>query len=670
MFLIVYYLIASALAAACKTDGNNCVAEQCEMVGETEICKQCAKTYIPINGKCVTAANNDKCKAANGSDNADQTCKKCLLETFMYKGGCYQTTQQPGQTMCKIAANGKCTEAVTTKEYFVPTDADASHDSVVSCGDTAGVTIGENPDSKTYKGVDGCKTCTISSSATTATCTECATGFLHTSSGSTSCVETCPKGYFGHTATGGLKTCQPCATANSLSPSVTGIPGCASCTYTGGDSGTLTCSECNEGKKPSLDGKSCNSCTDTNCAFCASGNVCQKCDSGYILDGAACTQQTCSTPDCKTCTNPKASNEACTACVSNYYLTPTGQCVDSCGKLGSYYGATENEKKVCKRCGVANCEACNAQGQCQTCSNGFYKDNTGACQKCDSSCKSCGGATNADCTECPAGKALIYGSDGTKGTCGEGCSPATGTEAGSCKTCDLTVGGTKYCSACNVATEYPQNGVCTSKTARTADGCKDGTVTGGVCKSCSNGFFLMDGGCYETSRYPGKSVCTSAPTGGTCTSLASGYYLNGGTLVTCSEGCKTCSDAKTCTDCVDGYVLVGNACTKCDASCLTCETSANTCKACASGYYLSGSTCTSCESNSGDIKGVKGCLNCAAPSSNTGAVLCYLVKDSTAGNSDPNLSSGAIAGISVAVIAVVGGLVGFLCWWFICRRKV
>ena len=34
-----------------------------------------------------------------------------------------------------------------------------------------------------------------------------------------------------------------------------------------------------------------------------------------------------------------------------------------------------------------------------------------------------------------------------------------------------------------------------------------------------------------------------------------------------------------------------------------------------------------------------------------------------------NLSTGAIAGISVAAVVVVGGLVGFLCWWFICRGK-
>ena len=33
------------------------------------------------------------------------------------------------------------------------------------------------------------------------------------------------------------------------------------------------------------------------------------------------------------------------------------------------------------------------------------------------------------------------------------------------------------------------------------------------------------------------------------------------------------------------------------------------------------------------------------------------------------LSTGAIAGISVAAVVVVGGLVGFLCWWFVCRGK-
>ncbi|KAE8303776.1 VSP [Giardia duodenalis] len=38
-------------------------------------------------------------------------------------------------------------------------------------------------------------------------------------------------------------------------------------------------------------------------------------------------------------------------------------------------------------------------------------------------------------------------------------------------------------------------------------------------------------------------------------------------------------------------------------------------------------------------------------------------------NKSSGLSTGAIAGIAVAAVIVVGGLVGFLCWWFLCRGK-
>ncbi|EET01495.1 VSP [Giardia duodenalis ATCC 50581] len=141
----------------------------------------------------------------------------------------------------------------------------------------------------------------------------------------------------------------------------------------------------------------------------------------------------------------------------------------------------------------------------------------------------------------------------------------------------------------------------------------------------------MDGGCYETGKYPGKSVCTSAPTGGTCTSLASGYYLNSGTLVTCGTGCAECTNSDSCTTCADGYVKLNNAqtCTKCNAGCATFTGTASTCSTCADGYYLSNSKCITCDKSDGSITGVSGCLSCAAPSGSTGPVLCYLMKDST-----------------------------------------
>ena len=105
------------------------------------------------------------------------------------------------------------------------------------------------------------------------------------------------------------------------------------------------------------------------------------------------------------------------------------------------------------------------------------------------------------------------------------------------------------------------------------------------------------------------------------------------------EGCRTCEApavatgmaAAKCTACDEGKKpnLAGTGCSTCGiAGCSACKAD-NMCEACGDGYRLEGEACVR-----------------------------------TGGG---NLSTGAIAGISVAVIVVVGGLVGFLCWWFICR---
>ena len=584
---------------------GQCKNGKCDVwIGGGDFCSQCSQTtdYL-INGK-YTNTNTD---SACGNTPDSGVCTSCKSGYFLHRGGCYQIGTEPGNLVCKDTAasstQGTC-DACRPGYFRNPVAGlDKTKESCIACNETTAV------DSNT--GVANCAECTApaasgsSGSNQKAKCTACADGYFISSDG-------------------------PACTA--CNDGTNGVADCTACVPREDDPAKAKCTACSGSKKPSLDGLHCYACAVDNCASCNSGGACQKCASGYILDGAACTQQTCSTPDCKTCTNPKTASEICTACVSNYYLTPTSQCIADCAALSGYYGATENEKKVCKRCEVANCEACNAQGQCQTCRNGFYLD-TKECKACDSSCKSCSGATNADCTACPAGKALKYGSDGTKGTCGNGC--ATGTGSGACKTCGLTVEGTKYCSECATPTEYPQNGVCSSTTARTAATCKTNSVSSGACTSCSDGFFLMEGGCYETTRYPGKSVCTeAASTGGTCQTAAPGYKLDNGNLVTCPEGCFACTSSTACGTCADGYVLVGTACLKCDASCLTCETDASTCKECASGYYKTASAagpCTSCESNNGGIAGVRGCASCAAPSTGTGPVLCYLVRDGAAG---------------------------------------
>ena len=115
---------------------------------------------------------------------------------------------------------------------------------------------------------------------------------------------------------------------------------------------------------------------------------------------------------------------------------------------------------------------------------------------------------------------------------------------------------------------------------------------------------------------------------------------------------------------------------------MKCAGSKETCTDCLAGYYkTTDNKCVKCTASSGDnnqITGVENCMSCAPPTSPPGPVTCYVKTDGTNnGGNDNNggstnksgLSTGAIAGIAVAVIVVVGGLVGFLCWWFICRGK-
>ncbi|ESU40625.1 Variant-specific surface protein, partial [Giardia duodenalis] len=130
----------------------------------------------------------------------------------------------------------------------------------VSCGDTT-------------NGVPNCAECTAPAQGKTKpVCTKCTSGFLHTpEGGETSCLDNCPDGYFGHTATSGdLKTCQSCATEATLNPAVTGIPGCTQCTYTAARASTLKCTACGSGYK--LEGETCVS-SSTNKSGLSTGAI-------------------------------------------------------------------------------------------------------------------------------------------------------------------------------------------------------------------------------------------------------------------------------------------------------------------------------------------------------------------------------------------------------------
>ncbi|ESU45850.1 Variant-specific surface protein [Giardia duodenalis] len=303
----------------------------------------------------------------------------------------------------------------------------------------------------------------------------------------------------------------------------------------------------------------------------------------------------------------KCSDEGVCLQCSTGKLTPTNQCVDKCEKLEGYFDGSD-----------------------------------GNCAKCNDACKTCAGAASTQCLSCPAGKALKYTDEtpANGGSCVDECKVNTG----GCADCGATIGGSKYCSKCNDASQAPLNGNCAANTARTKF-CTN--ASNGACTQCANGYFLLDGGCYQTSRQPGSQVCTAA-NNGQCQTCANGQQPASGVCPACPANCASCTgtDTKTCTKCLSGY------------------------------YLDSGSVCRKCSEISGDILGVENCISCAPPTGNRGFVTCYVKTsgssgggDSTGGNNGSNFSTGMIVSISLTAVAVVGGLIGFLCWWFVCRTK-
>ncbi|EFO64161.1 VSP with INR [Giardia lamblia P15] len=669
----------SGSAGSCKVCGV--------FIGESEYCSECNEptTHAPVNGQCADVNTEGSSKTLCPQHSAGK-CIQCGDNAFLYMGGCFSSGEgTPGKSVCHASSAGVCTEAAPG--YFIIKGAKNTEQSVLSCGNTTGISVTADSGS-TYKGVTSCAECSAPDAAAgaradkVAKCTKCRASKYLKNNECVDNAEACGKGYAAKQDAINGNKCIKCS--NDQNGGITECEECAVTASTLESKGALVvCSKCT-GKKVQPDKKGCiQDCPPYSSEKPEQSGICE-CNQGYIPSesGTECKEQPvlpeaqCSTSDCKVCSNPKKANELCTECNVDRSLTPTNQCVDKCDKLGNYYeGTNEQGKKVCRECIVANCRVCSAYGQCQTCKDGFYLNNN-ECKLCNDTCKTCEGGSESDkCTSCKPGKILRYMS-ATMGICEAECIVDPTQASGNCKACNLLIDGTKYCSQCSqIATEYPQNGVCKGNTKRAISPCKSGKIQDGKCTQCDVGYFLMEGGCYEDNKYPGKSVCSKTNVGGdTCDNVTPGYKLATGTLTHCIEGCSKCSDESSCTECLTGYALSGTKCIPCATGCSKCNANdATKCTACSIKYYLSKEKCVACDKNDGgSITGVPNCLSCTPPSGDTGSVLCYLMKDDGTGgstNKSGGLPPGAIAGIAVAVIIVVGGLVGFLCWWFLCRGK-
>ncbi|EFO65107.1 VSP [Giardia lamblia P15] len=677
MLLIALLFVSSTLAADCQPDGDHaatCQTGRCETVGSSEICTQCRAGGAPIDGFCrpvgspqvITAG----CTKGDGTalEQTAATCEKCGSEYFLFMGGCYRTESQPGSEICTAAEGGKCTACKTDSGLFKNPAVTVSLGSeCVLCSDTTerdGIT-----------GVKDCAQCTHTSTSGAATCTTCKAGAFSKGTTCEKCSNSCL------TCETEATRCTSCPEGKYLKATTcVDISGCDGATYA--DPESQTCKECN---------------TITDCTACkynatVSKPQCTACGSGKKVKTAIDGATTCVTvaSECVDDYHFKADNDAeCTLC-SN-----------------TTAGSTANDK------GIANCNKCAKanSGQtpkCSECENGFFFDRSSCTKKCADNCATCSAETAEDkCLTCKAGFFLVEATkpagrcipcDSTQNGGISGCAECTGT-AGSLKctqckpdhapielgcqrscedvtgcggtagACDAAVvdgsGNTKhYCSFCGESSKFPIDGICTD-TQGSNTGC-----TNHICSYCAQGYFLYMGGCYSTATPPGNLMCKTANSG-ICTEAASDKYfaVSGAaktdqSVLACGnplgtavgektyvgvEGCSQCTApaqleasgmaSATCTACGEGKKpnKSGTGCAVCSVeNCRHCRVD-GVCEECSSGFSLEGGKCIS-----------------------TG----------TSGGNRSGLSTGAIAGIAVAVVVVVvGGLVGFLCWWFICRGK-
>ncbi|EFO64063.1 VSP [Giardia lamblia P15] len=461
-----------------------------------------------------------------------------------------------------------------------------------------------------------------------------------------------------------------------------------------GEAQNKKCKKCAAGQKPNTAGDKCFSCPDENCERCDSENKCARCNNGEPpADGACPVAGKGCHSSCDGCTEDAMTNQAnkCTGCKEGLYLKPeptdgqSGTCLTAADCTSDQTHFTKEKagdsKKMCLPCndathGITDCKKCTLKtlsegaepivvcSECadkwltppgnaclESCPAGTHVDNVNGvsvCTPCHDTCAECNGnADAASCTACYPGYSLLYGS-GIAGTCVKECTGEFGANCADGQ-CTADIGGAKYCAQCKDG-YAPIDGICTAVTpAGRASVC---TAAGGKCTACTGDYALMSGGCYGVAKLPGKSICTLA-SNGKCTMCAANKQAPiQEKCPECSEGCAKCADSNACTECYSGYYKgAGNKCFKCTSG----DNAVNN-----------------------PITGVADCISCAPPTGgNGGPVTCYVKADGTSGGDDgtggstnkSGLSTGAIAGIAVAVVIVVGGLVGFLCWWFICRGK-
>ena len=373
----------------------------------------------------------------------------------------------------------------------------------------------------------------------------------------------------------------------------------------------------------------CTNCEANSCNVLIGENTyCSKCSttSEAPVNGV-CTATT------NTACEGSVTTGLCTQCKSGYFLH----------KGGCYAQATTPGSTICKTAG-------STAGLCEACQTGYFKNPANSNQK--DSCIACGDATGdttnnnkgvQNCATCTVEGAGTTGKTAKCTTCVDGyfanSEGTTCTECNSDANCATCSGAATQCTSCKgTGTKLyfkkgsGETGECVEKASCKGNYFPNDDVDGKKqCIPCGDSAHGGIDGCTTCafSQVSGKSTLTCS----VCTPDTKKPNKEGTGCFACSvDGCSNCNKDGVCEACGNSKKVSPGG-SSCLTDCPENSTANESACICNSGFAASGDKCTSSSTNKSA------------------------------------LSTGAIAGISVAAVVVVGGLVGFLCWWFVCRGK-
>lgn len=552
--VICFLLVLTTSSVVCPTGSNlipNCAT--CTTSGSSIVCQTCINGYYLASLNCLSCAIAiSNCLFCSTNIASQLVCSVCASNYGLLSGQCRNCSAISGCLTCSIVQNNLLCIACNSNLVLY-----SAQSQCVPCQ------------------IANCTSCSISNLGAF-TCSNCSLGYYLSNNSCIQCATTiqyCTSCLFDQNNN---LICAACA-SNKLylqgnqcvtNCTIAGNPECTVCQLTSLSGGVVTCSSCVTGYYLNAATKTCQSCNTASagCANCtASSNVtsCIACMEGYFLSGTPASCVLCSTvhTNCNICNvNFATGASQCIKCSPSWYLNATDNLCYSCS--ASPFLQSNFAPGSCSVCQVSTTTI--TQLICTTCASGYYLAGS-ICTFCPSSCSACSSSTI--CTNCSTGYLL---SATTCQPCSQtypNCLYCNSVECTDCQSGYYTVDNKHCVSACLVSNCLS----CQPKNNQFCTQCKQGyTLSSGTCT-------IMQ--CSGQLQFNGLDcVCPI------------NMYSNGGACSSCSDqNCMYCP-GNVCKTCFQGYYQTNGVCQSCLSNCRICL-SGNQCLLCNEGYYFSGTHC-------------------------------------------------------------------------------